>query len=193
MSTATELGYEIGQQFVAGPGASTVSPGSIVELTHDDGSACPYFKVVSGDTPYNPKMVSIAWARLTPVDPTDAETFGPLESDPAQAFKADAGKPRWVLLMRGCYKALASVVRVLTFAVTPTDQGGKGYVPHSWKEVPNAKERYEDALYRHLDAIRQGETKDPESGELHWAHVATNALFLAEFYESEKSDVPTTE
>jgi hypothetical protein len=127
------------------------------------------------------------------VDPTDAETFGLLEPDPAQAFKADAGKPRWVLLMRGCSKALASVVRVLTFAVTPTDQGGKGYVPHSWKEVPNAKERYEDALYRHLDAIRQGETQDPESGELHWAHVATNALFLAEFYESEKSDVPTTE
>jgi hypothetical protein len=106
-----------------------------------------------------------------------------LPAPPAgQAFKADAGKPRWVLLMRGCAHALASVVRVLTFAVTDVAQGGKGYTPNSWLLVPNAKERYEDALYRHLDKIHLGETHDDESKESHWAHVATNALFLAELY-----------
>jgi len=124
-------------------------------------------------------------------DSTAMETFGPLSD---QAFKADLGKPRWVLLMRGCTHALSSVVRVLTFAVTPQAQGGKGYVPHSWQQVPNAEERYEDALYRHLEAIRNGEEYDPESGELHWAHVATNALFLAEFNETKRlRDVPEAE
>ena len=97
-----------------------------------------------------------------------------------QAFKADAGKPRWSLLMTGCASAVAGVVRVLTFAVNPVSAGGKGYVPNSWKEVPNATERYKDALHRHLNKIELGETHDDESGELHWNHVATNALFLAE-------------
>lgn len=97
-----------------------------------------------------------------------------------QAFKADAGKPRWSLLMSGCASAVAGVVRVLTFAVNPVSAGGKGYVPNSWKEVPNATERYKDALHRHLNKIELGETHDDESGELHWNHVATNALFLAE-------------
>lgn len=107
-----------------------------------------------------------------------------------QGHKADGGKPRWVLLMRGCSRALRAVVRVLSFAVAP-EPTGKGYVPHSWQEVPNAKERYEDALYRHLDAIQGGESQDPESKELHWAHVATNALFLCEFYEKERTDAQT--
>lgn len=115
-----------------------------------------------------------------------------IEVDPLnhpQAFKADAGKPRWVLLTRGCAKALAQVVNVLSFAVRPVQDGGKGYVPHSWKKVPDAKVRYEDALFRHLSAIANGETHDPESGELHWAHVATNALFLTELHSETEEDV----
>src|SRR5690554_4034880 len=65
-----------------------------------------------------------------------------------QAYKADDGKPNWFLLMsqEGCAKALAGVVRVLSFAVRPVAQGGKGYEKHSWRQVPEAKERYEAAL-----------------------------------------------
>lgn len=99
------------------------------------------------------------------------------------AFKADTGKTRWTLLLdcaRGCGRAVRAVVRVLNFAVRSIAEGGKGYIPHSWREVPGARERYEDALHRHLDCIRDGETHDAESGESHWAHVATNALFLWE-------------
>lgn len=102
------------------------------------------------------------------------------------AFKADSGKPRWSLLVRGAPRALEAVVRVLTFAVRPVQEGGKGYVPHSWQRVPNGRERYEDALLRHLSAIHRGEESDPESGESHWAHVATNALFLAELHADPK-------
>lgn len=113
-------------------------------------------------------------------------------SDKHTAFKADTGKPRWTLLLdcdRGCGRAVRAVVRVLNFAVRPVADGGKGYVPNSWREVPNARERYEDALHRHLDHIRDGETHDAESGESHWAHVATNALFLWELDNpKEKTD-----
>lgn len=102
-----------------------------------------------------------------------------------QAFKADAGKPRFELLMDGCPDALLDVVKVLTWAVqekkdAPWPEGGKGYVPHSWQEVTEAKRRYRAALQRHENAIARGELNDPESGLPHRAHVATNALFLAQ-------------
>lgn len=105
-----------------------------------------------------------------------------------QAFKADAGKPRFDLLTRGCPNALQGVVNVLTFAVKPVDQGGKGYVPHSWQNVPDAITRYESALHRHLNAINRGELVDSESGMSHWDHVATNALFLSELTKAAKND-----
>lgn len=110
------------------------------------------------------------------------------DQSPEQAYKADDGKPNWFLLMsaKGCAKALAGVVRVLSFAVRPVAQGGKGYTPHSWREVPNAKERYEAALYRHLNKVQHGESHDDESGESHWYHVACNALFLAELHNAEE-------
>lgn len=108
--------------------------------------------------------------------------------DNSQAYKADDGKPNWFLLMsaQGCAKALAGVVRVLSFAVRSKDKGGKGYAEHSWRQVPNAKERYQAALYRHLNKLERGETHDDESGESHWYHVATNALFLAELHNAEE-------
>jgi hypothetical protein len=54
----------------------------------------------------------------------------------------------------------------------------------NWKKVPNAKQRYLDALYRHLEAHRRGEMFDPDSSVpdmLHLAAVAVNAMFLMEF------------
>ena len=91
----------------------------------------------------------------------------------APDLKFDAGKPRWTLLTLGFAKSLASVVAVLTF-------GAKKYAAHSWRGVKNGEERYYDALYRHLDALAQGEKVDPESGISHWSHVVFNALALHE-------------
>lgn len=107
--------------------------------------------------------------------------FSPAEqSSPGR--KADAGKPQFDLLMGGCPNALLDVVKVLTFAVTPEPEG-KGYIPHSWKQVPEAERRYLSALHRHLNAAARGEANDPESGLPHWAHIVTNALFLAELHQ----------
>lgn len=54
----------------------------------------------------------------------------------------------------------------------------------NWKKVPNAEQRYLDALMRHLEAVRKGEIYDSESSAEdmpHMAAVAVNALFLLEF------------
>lgn len=74
--------------------------------------------------------------------------------------------------------ALAEVARNLTI-------GLKKYKERdNWKKVPNAEQRYLDALYRHAEAHRRGEIYDPDSSVPdmpHLAAVAVNAMFLLEF------------
>lgn len=91
--------------------------------------------------------------------------------------KADAGKVRQSLLQVQFGKTLNSVAAVLTFGARKYP---KPPLDDSWKDVPQARQRYADALYRHLHAaLVLGEKKDPESGESHWAHAICNILFLA--------------
>ena len=74
--------------------------------------------------------------------------------------------------------ALAEVARNLTI-------GLKKYKERdNWKKVPNAEQRYLDALYRHLEAHRKGEIYDPDSSVpdmYHLSAVIVNAMFLLEF------------
>jgi len=64
--------------------------------------------------------------------------------------------------------ALTAVAAVGTF-------GAKKYSRGGWQHVENGVERYTDALWRHLLAERH-EACDPDSGLLHAAHLAWNAL-----------------
>lgn len=89
-------------------------------------------------------------------------------------IKRDAGKSPWDLLPWG---ALGQVVDVLEY-------GARKYAPHGWRLVPDAERRYLAALMRHAAAYGRGEPVDPESGLSHLAHLATNALFLAELAEN---------
>jgi len=83
-----------------------------------------------------------------------------------QAFKADSGKP-----LAGCIKefnlALMEVIKVSTF-------GAQKYERGSWKKVPDGRQRYEDALFRHLlqDGI------DEESGLPHSSHALWNLMAI---------------
>jgi len=91
--------------------------------------------------------------------------------------KADSGKVRMSLIMVQFGKVVTEVAEVLTF-------GAKKYPKppndDSWRDVPNGKQRYADALYRHLHAaLVLGEKKDKESGKSHLAHAICNILFLA--------------
>lgn len=82
--------------------------------------------------------------------------------------KFDQGKLRYGLIPVEATEALA---QVLTY-------GANKYAPNNWQKVEPFKERYTDALYRHLEAWRAGESVDPESGLSHLAHAMCNIAFL---------------
>lgn len=100
-----------------------------------------------------------------------------------KGFKADAGKPRVGLMMRGFPRALLAVAEVTTF-------GANKYTPDGWVTVENGAERYDDAQGRHL---LEGYITpvDNESQLKHLALKAWNALAVLELAlrEAEKGGV----
>jgi len=82
------------------------------------------------------------------------------------------GKPQLSLLPRD---ALEQVARAFEDGIN------KGYIRNDWKGVvPLSK--HQDALLRHALAPNDGEIWDNDSGMLHWAKVACNALMLIHNY-----------
>ena len=91
-------------------------------------------------------------------------------------MKYDEGKPNLFLVFGGFNKALLDVGYIGTF-------GARKYTPNGWKDVENLYERYSSALLRHMFAAMSPRVKDiydNETGRLHLAHVAWNALALTE-------------
>lgn len=107
-------------------------------------------------------------------------------SDRGAGLKFDAGKPQARLLREGVPRALRQLDAVLTF-------GARKYAAHSWQEVENAMERYQDASYRHDSARNMGEVIDPETGCYHRAQHIINELFLLELElrEAERNGTDT--
>lgn len=97
--------------------------------------------------------------------PAELDPFG-LESHQSgaklDAEKTDAG----LLLSFG--RALLAVSDIATF-------GAKKYTRDGWVSVPNGFDRYTAAMMRHLLQENHG-PEDMDSGYLHAAHVAWNAL-----------------
>ena len=87
--------------------------------------------------------------------------------------KYDSGKILAGLVLKDFAKALESVCEVGTF-------GANKYTAHGWLTVPDASQRYEDAMLRHYLAHSKGELMDQESGCSHLAHLAWNALAILE-------------
>jgi len=98
---------------------------------------------------------------------SEAEPFN--TSPHTRGAKLDAGKNRANLVLGDFANALWHVAEVGTF-------GAKKYTDHGWLDVPNGVDRYADAQLRHFLKASQGECRDPESGLLHAAHEAWNAL-----------------
>lgn len=90
--------------------------------------------------------------------------------------KFDQGKLQMGLIPS---EVMIGLAEVLTF-------GANKYAPNGWQTVPNAKQRYEDALLRHLYASKSGETTDSESGLSHLKHALTNMAFLVYLEENAK-------
>lgn len=115
---------------------------------------------------------------------TPAGEADPTGRDPhAPGAKLDAGKLRPTLVIRDMARALEAVIKVAT-------DGANKYTPGGWLEVPNAKERYEDADLRHMLKRFKGEAVDTDSKSLHLAHNAWNALAKLELHlrEQEKAN-----
>lgn len=87
----------------------------------------------------------------------------------APGAKMDRGKPNLDLVLGEFARALIEVGRVGTF-------GAEKYTPRGWLSVPNGEERYASAMLRHYFQRRAGEMYDRDSGLLHAAHEAWNAL-----------------
>ena len=89
---------------------------------------------------------------------------------PGQGQKHDTGKPRMDLI-----PPLMEIVvsRVLAF-------GAEKYGPDNWRKVPDLRRRYIAAAKRHINALQQGEERDPESGLHHAAHAVCCLMFIGE-------------
>lgn len=83
--------------------------------------------------------------------------------------KYDAGRPPAWTLLKSFSRAISAVVDVGTFGAEKYSLGG-------WEKVDDGQRRYSDALVRHMLKEMVGEDRDQESGHLHAAHEAWNAL-----------------
>lgn len=84
--------------------------------------------------------------------------------------KLDSGKPLAGLMIHDFAKALLAVAEVTTY-------GAMKYSESGWKCVPKGIKRYRDARMRHI-LMGDIEELDAESGLMHDAHVAWNALAI---------------
>lgn len=97
------------------------------------------------------------------------------------AIKYDGGKSP---VFRG---ALAYFPRAISLVAAVSAFGASKYAWKGWEGVPDGFNRYSDAMVRHLTYEGQGEDVDPDSGLLHAAHTAWNALARLELLLKERS------
>ena len=115
---------------------------------------------------------------------TESDPNGILQHKPGA--KLDAGKNRLGLVFSGFTLALQAVGAVGTY-------GANKYTDDGWKAVPDANKRYTDAMLRHLFKEFSGEHLDQETGFLHAAHTAWNALARLEKILEEGNSHDTAE
>ena len=98
----------------------------------------------------------------------------PYGKDPhSGGSKLDAGKRTFAMTLGYFPEALALVDKVSRYGATKYSHGG-------WKTVPDGVERYTEANLRHVISSLSGEECDPDTGFLHKAHAAWNALAALE-------------
>ena len=89
-----------------------------------------------------------------------------------KGLRYNSGKKRYDLVHQWAHEQM---VNVLT-------KGAIKYEERNW-ERGMAWSNVLASLERHLAAIKKGEDYDPETGELHAAHIACNAHFLTAYYK----------
>lgn len=115
-------------------------------------------------------------------------TYPKIETDPnglnpkEKGAKLDTGKSP---IFRGLFdyfpRACMEVAKV-------SAKGAEKYVWKGWEKVPDGIERYSDALGRHLLLKSIEGPNDSDTGLLHDAQIAWNALAILEMALREKKD-----
>ena len=82
--------------------------------------------------------------------------------------KNDAGKMLWHLVPLDAMRAIILVLM----------KGAEKYTEGGWEHVERPRDRYYNALLRHVTAWYEGERLDPEFGTHHLANAGCCVLFL---------------
>lgn len=111
-----------------------------------------------------------------------------------EAFELDAEtqkseKPKVAAVLKDFPRALYAIVAVMELGASKPGRRIGG-----WAQQSEVRDFYfEDPLMRHWLAQQMGETFDPESGELHKAHLACNALMDLEMTLRGMEDADTND
>ena len=111
-------------------------------------------------------------ARIAATPQATPQAIDPGRHGTGGGLRHNAGKLRHDLVPA---HAQEQYVRVLT-------KGAEKYADRNW-EAGMKWSTVLASLERHLQAIKKGEDYDPETGELHSAHLMCNAAFLTEYYK----------
>lgn len=90
--------------------------------------------------------------------------------------KYDSGKLEYDMLPDSVIRGVVDIMMYGAYT--------KGYGKDNWKNCTDTS-RYYNALRRHVEAWREGQSLDEESGKPHLYHMLCNAVFLA-YLEEEK-------
>lgn len=128
----------------------------------------------------DPRLADLKWIPIRKETTNDTA-----EATAKGAIKYDAGKAP---INRGC---LAYFPRAMAAVATVSAFGASKYAWKGWEGVDDGINRYSDAMVRHVAYEGQGEVLDPDSGLLHAAHAAWNALARLELIikEQNKTDL----
>ena len=164
-----KLGYTDGDVFTYhGTELPLCTKKRLVKLVNDLGTTSPLFKRINGKGMDSAGKTT----RCIPLKHLKKVEFtSEVVAQPVTGIKFDSDKLEFSLLPKG---VLQPILRVLGF-------GKKKYAADNWQRVDNARERYFNAIQRHLTSWWEGEKTDPETGENHLAHAACCILFLLWF------------
>jgi hypothetical protein len=89
--------------------------------------------------------------------------------------KSDKNKTNWSLVP---WKEIEGLAECMTYGAIKYNENP---LDPNWKKVDDGFNRYFSAFMRHLQAYRDGEKIDPESGLEHRKHLLFNAVCLSHF------------
>lgn len=158
--------------------------GEILKLNYDDGTfTLSYISTTTSDVSYlcfnEVEYVGEEGDEDVVKQPPNYEEVAKQPSKTDQGIKYDSGKLEYSLIPKG---VLTPIIRVL-------QQGCQKYSKDNWQRVDNPKERYYNALQRHIGQWWEGEKYDAETGENHLTHAACCLMFLLWFDNKDEQEL----